>query len=202
MDVILATRNLTKAEEVKGIFDGSRIRVIPLSETQVEGEAHEEEGVELFEANALSKALYVRDQLPRSIIMADDSGICIDALDGTPGANTAYWAGRHASTDEITRYALEQMEPHDNRGASFITCVVLLVPGKPRMTFAGAMRGTLLREPKAPAKPNMPFSSIFVPEGQDKCFAEMTVDEVNAISHRAAAFQKAREVLEAQLVHG
>ncbi len=187
-EIILATRNPSKAKQIKGIFGDSSIAVIALSETDIEGEAYEPEG-STFRYNAFLKAQYVHDRLPKHWVMADDSGICIGELGGAPGVDSAYWAGRDATQAEITAYTLERMEPFDDRSATFVTFVAVISPDGEEFEFIGTVEGILLREERGTAQPGMPYSAIFVPEGQEKTWAQMTTEEENAISHRGKAFR-------------
>lgn len=195
MNIILATRNPSKALQIQEIFNGSSVRILTMDEAGIVGEAYEDEDT-TFTDNALKKAQYVRAQQPDAWVMADDSGICIDAYDGAPGVNTAYWAGRDATTEEITAFVIKQMEPHDNRAATFWCYVALIAPDGTETVFDGSIPGTLLRAPRVPAQPKMPYSPLFVPDGYEKSWSEMTTEEENAISHRGIAFRKARAFLE------
>lgn len=196
MEIILATRNPSKALQIQQIFDGSGITVRTMDDTGVVGEAYEDEDT-TFEDNALKKARYVREQAPAAWVMADDSGICIRAHDGAPGVNSAYWAGRDATTEEITRFVVEKMRGIEDRFATFHTFVAVIAPDGTENMFHGAVDGTLLNEPRVPAQPKMPYSPLFVPEGYEKCWAEMTTEEENAVSHRGKAFRAVRDFLRA-----
>ncbi len=195
MEIILATRNPSKALQIQEIFGGSAIRVIAMEEAGISGEAYEPE-TGTFASNAFLKARYVREQAPDAWVMADDSGICIAAHDGAPGVNSAYWAGRDATTEQITDFVVEKMHGIEDRSAVFHTVVALITPEGAEHTFEGAVAGTLLEFPRVPAQPKMPYSPLFVPDGQEKCWAEMTTEEENAISHRGKAFRAARAFLE------
>jgi XTP/dITP diphosphohydrolase len=128
--------------------------------------------------------------------MADDTGLFIDALNGAPGIKAARWAGEAATTEEITRHTLKALENASNRSATFETVVAMVSPDGKHNFFSGKVRGIILEAPRVPAQPKMPYSPIFVPDGENLVWAEMSVEYENSISHRGKAFRQAREFLE------
>ena len=106
-DIILATRNPTKAEEIKAFFDSLPIRVLTLEDAGILGDVVEDG--ETLEENALKKVNFVWEKRP-GWSMADDSGIFIDALQGRPGVHSARWAGDEATTEDTMRFTLKQLE--------------------------------------------------------------------------------------------
>lgn len=195
MDVILVTRNESKAEQIKAIFSGSAIRIRTLSEAGIKGDAVED-GNSLSE-NALKKARFVQAQTGSKVwTIADDTGLFIDALGGAPGVHSKRWAGPDSSTERIMQYTLAALRGISNRGAMFETVVAVLPPDKSGHFFSGSIRGTILKAPRCPCQPQMPYSAIFLPDGHTQTWAEMTVEEENIISHRGQAFRKAKLFLE------
>lgn len=189
--IVLATRNPSKAEQVQAIFHGSRIVVQTLDQAGIKGEAVE--NGKTLRLNALKKAAYAWEQTAEKSnlwTMADDTGIFIEALGGKPGVLSARWAGETATTEEILAFTLRQLENQENRFAVFITAVALISPQGEAFFFRGERRGKLLQAPRVSPQPQMPYSPIFVPDGQDKTWAEMTTDEENKISHRGIAFRE------------
>ena len=200
MNVILSTRNPSKAEQIKAVFVGSQINILTLSEAGIEGQGVED-GVTLQE-NALEKAMFVHQQNPNVWAMADDTGVFIDALGGKPGVDTADWHGQPKKTDDvalITRWILGQLKDVKDRSATFETVVAIVSPEGKHFFFDGKVRGQILEVARDAFQPNMPYAPIFLPDGMDKAFGEMTVEEENRISHRGKAFQQARAFLESQL---
>ncbi|MBX4206612.1 non-canonical purine NTP pyrophosphatase [Candidatus Parcubacteria bacterium] len=200
--ITLSTRNPSKTEQIKAIFAGSNCVIRTLAEARIKGEAVED-GDTLY-TNALKKAEFARGKKWWSIFalwkedwsISDDTGIFITALKGEPGHRAARWAGEDAETEEITVYTLKRLEGITDRSAVFRTTVVLMSPkGKP-YSFTGEVRGTILEAPRVPAHPKMPYSPIFLPDGETQVWAEMTVEYENSISHRGKAFRKARQFLE------
>lgn len=197
MKVILSTRNPSKAEQIKAVFFGSPVSLLTLGEAGIEGQGIED-GATLQE-NALKKALFVHRADPSVWAMADDTGIFIDALGGKPGVHTADWNGGNKETGQMTQWILKQLADVVDQSATFKTVVAIVSPAGQSYFFAGAVEGKILESPRVAAQPNMPYSPIFMPDGTDKVWAEMTVEEENKISHRGKAFRQARTFLETLL---
>lgn len=207
MKVILSTRNPSKAEQIKQMFVGMPIEIFSLDEAGIEGEAIED-GTTLQE-NAWKKARYALDNYKdngdggilcsRDIwAIADDTGLFITCLDGQPGIKAARWAGETAQTHEITAHTLAKMNGTADRSAVFETYVVLMSHRGDTLVYAGKAPGTILESQRCMPQPKMPYSGIFVPDADPagRCWAEMSVEEENAISHRGKAFRQAREHME------
>lgn len=196
MDLILSSRNPSKAVQIKELFRGSSYRVLTLSDTGIEGEAVEDG--ETLEENALKKARYAHERSTGAWVMAEDTGIFIDALGGKPGIHSARWLG-DIPTEEITKGTLERLEGATDRNAVFRTVAVLVSPAGEAHTFVGEAPGVMLDAERTAPQPKMPYSGIFVPdEGGGKCWAEMTTEEENKISHRGKALAQVRRFLESQ----
>lgn len=195
MDIILSTRNSTKAEQVREIFRGSSIKISTLAERGIQGRMIEDGST--LEENAIKKALFAcKHAAAGAWVMADDTGIFIDALTGAPGVRSARWAGYTATTEEIMRYTLERLRGVANRSATFKAAVALIAPDGSRYFFTGVVKGRLLEEPKTSPHPQMPYSALFIPEGETRAWAEMAPEEENRISHRGKAFREVRDFLE------
>ena len=195
MQIILSSRNPSKAEQIKAMFVGSLFSILTLTEAGIDGEAVED-GVTLHE-NALKKARFAHERSDKKgWTMADDTGLFITHLKGAPGVKAARWAGDTATTDEITRHTLNQLQGASDRSAKFETVVAMISPDGKEHYFSGEVQGIILEAPRTPPQPKMPYSPIFVPDGTDKVWAEMTVDEENLISHRGKAFRQARAFLD------
>lgn len=195
MDIILATRNKSKADQIRGLLsDLSHIKILSLDEAGIKGEAVED-GTTL-EQNALKKARYAFEQSHGKPTLSEDTGFFIDALGGQPGIHAARWAGK-ISTEGIRDFTLEKMKniPRAQRTARFETCAVFVWDHSSGMVFRGSVKGTILREPRCECQPNMPYSGIFVPDGEKMVWAQMTIEKENAISHRGQAFKKVRDAL-------
>ena len=198
MDIILSTRNPSKAEQIKAVFSGTHFNILTLTDADIQGEAVEDG--DTLEANALKKAHYAQIHGPKGFwTMSDDTGLFITHLNGQPGIWAARWAGETASTEEITNHTLGKMKGAADRSARFETVVAIVDPEGNEHIFKGICEGALLDAPKAPAQPKMPYSPLFKPNGYDKVWAEMQTDEENAVSHRGKAFRAARAWLETQI---
>ncbi len=194
MDLILSTRNQSKAEQIKALLGILPLRILTLEDAGVDGEAVEDGAT--LEENALKKARFAQE-LTGKWAVADDTGLFIDALGGQPGIHAARWAGKGKTTEEImdhTLWKLRHVLPGE-RTATFKTVAVAVSPQGEHSVFVGEAKGVLLPGPRCALQPKMPYSAIFVPDGQPKVWAEMSVDEENAVSHRGKAFRQLREFL-------
>lgn len=199
MNIILSTRNPSKAEQIKQVFEGLPITILTLSEANIEGEGIED-GTTLQE-NALKKALFAYENInPKTWTVADDSGVFIKTLDGAPGIKSARWAGDDKTTDEITQYTLDRLADATDRSATFETVVALISPEGEQHFFTGKVEGQMLTAARVKPQPKMPYSPLFVPNGSDLTWAEMTVEEENKISHRGQAFGQMRDFLEKNIL--
>ena len=150
--------------------------------------------------NALKKAIFAHERAnPKTWTMADDTGLFITTLNGLPGIKAARWAGENATTAEITQYTLDKLAGASDRSATFETAVALIDPEGNQHFFTGKVDGHLLEAARVEPQPKMPYSPLFYPEGGDKVWAEMTVEEENKVSHRGKAFGKVREFIESLL---
>lgn len=192
MEIILSTRNRSKADQIKALVSGPGVTVLSLADAGVVGEVVEDGAT--LEENAFKKAEFASAKTGKWAI-ADDTGLFIDALDGKPGIHAARWAGEGKTTEEIRDFTLDQLKgvPEGRRTATFRVAAVVVSPKGERHVFEGVMNGKILFAPRTQSQPDMPYSSIFVPDGHDKVWAEMSVDEENAISHRGQAFRKVRD---------
>jgi XTP/dITP diphosphohydrolase len=170
------------------------VEVLSLDAAGVTGEAVEDGAT--FAENALKKALYAQ-QRAGGWCLADDSGLCIDALDGAPGVYSARWAGPGQSLPELALRKLAGI-PEAERGASFWSVAALVAPDGSFWGFAGECRGVISKEERGVSEHGLPYDSIFIPAGQSLTFAEMGMEQKNALSHRGQAFAKLREFLSAE----
>ena len=189
--LLIASHNKGKVREIGELLKPFGLDVISASDLNIE---ESEETEDTFEGNALLKAVYCtkHSNLPS---LADDSGLVVPALGGAPGIYSARWAGPGLSTDQIMNYTLDKLKeiPANRRGASFRTCACVVSPEGDDWFFNGSVKGVILTEPRTKCQPNMPYSAIFLPNGQDRVFAEMSVEEENAISQRGKAFRQVRQ---------
>jgi len=188
MKIIFATHNEGKLIEMKNIL--SDFEVIGAKEAGV-FEDVVEDGL-TFAENALKKARFMVSKTGEAAI-ADDSGCCIEALDGAPGIYSARWA----NGADISDYTLEQIKDVSvgKRQAWFETAAALVFPDGREFVFDGQMHGEMTTEKRGIPLPKLPYDNIFIPNGYDKTCAEMGNDEKNKISHRGKAFLDLRAFL-------
>jgi XTP/dITP diphosphohydrolase len=185
--VVLATRNPGKIEELRRILaDVIDVELVGLADLPELPEV--EETGETFVDNALLKARDVagRTGLPA---IADDSGLCVDHLDGAPGVRSARWAGEPSDDARNLALVLEQMRtaPDDERGAHFACAAAAVVPGRGERIAEGQMHGRLIQAPRGDG--GFGYDPIFVADGHTRTTAELPAAEKDAISHRGKAFR-------------
>lgn len=183
MRIVLGTRNEHKVAELRSIltdFDVIGAREFDLPEP-VEDEV-------TFAGNALIKARQITRETGL-IAIADDSGICVDAMGGAPGVFSARWSGKHGDDDANLQLLLHQMGdvPDRYRGAEFRCAAALVTPDGVEIVEEGVMRGTLMREKQGAN--GFGYDPIFMPEGLSVSSAEISPAEKDAISHRGKAFR-------------
>jgi XTP/dITP diphosphohydrolase len=120
--------------------------------------------------------------------IADDSGICVDALNGMPGIFSARWAGKHGEDEANLDLLLAQVAdvPDEHRGAQFVCAAALAEPGGRRVVQEGRIEGTLLRERHGAG--GFGYDPVFLPQGSTLSTAQLSAEEKNRISHRRRAF--------------
>jgi XTP/dITP diphosphohydrolase len=197
--VFLASRNPKKVEELRRILSASLpdIEVLGLDDVAPYDEPAETEPT--FEGNALLKARagLAATGLPS---MADDSGLCVDALNGMPGVLSARWAG--SAKDDLANNALLLEQLHDTpdvrRGAEFRCAVALCLPDGSEQLAFGRMPGRVIRELRGTG--GFGYDVLFIPEGETRTTAEMPDGEKDAISHRGKALREIAPVVAAALL--
>ncbi len=197
--VVLATRNAAKLHELARIlgaedYGGTQIKQIKLTGLEeFPGAPDVPETGAMFEANALLKARAIADHTGLPAV-ADDSGLCVDALNGMPGVLSARWAGGHGDDRANLNLVLAQVTdvPDSRLGAQFVCAAALVVPGSGphdarEWVVTGRVEGRLVREPRGSG--GFGYDPIFQPDGFDQTTAEMTPEAKDAISHRGRAFR-------------
>jgi len=194
--LLLATRNAHKTREFAEIL-GKDFAVSDLSSVQGAPEIKETGGS--FEENATLKALAVSQLRSASggLVVADDSGLEVDALKGAPGIYSARYAGENASdeanVEKLLRTLSRQNLPASKRVARFRCVIALARAGKLLGTFEGLVEGAIVDPTRG--RNGFGYDPIFVPEGFDRTFAELPAEIKNKISHRAKAIARLREAL-------
>lgn len=190
MVIHLASGNRHKAQEMQRLADetpasaGRGLRVVPAEKMPP---VVEDTGT--FVGNARKKAMALQAVLPPDAwVLADDSGVCVDALGGAPGVESAYYAGPQSDPAANLRKLAEVMRdvPEGKRGARFVCVLLLRGPGGAEQIFEGRCEGMLGREPRGGK--GFGYDPLFVPEGFACTYAEISESEKNAISHRGRAW--------------
>ena len=192
--LVLASHNPGKLREIAALMAPFGIETLPASAF---GLAEPEETEDSFAGNALLKAHFAArgSGLPA---LADDSGLCVDALGGAPGVYTANWAETPAGRDwslamEKVEARLQALGPEASRAARFVCTLALAFPDGESHTFAGEVHGRLVWPPRGQL--GFGYDPVFVADGQQQSFAEMAPEEKHAISHRADAFARLKAAL-------
>lgn len=182
--VLFASGNRHKTAEIQSLL-GSRFVVSDLS-SRPDQTAPEETG-DSFEANALIKAEAAAFS-SQTAVLADDSGLEVEALGGAPGIHTARFAGPNATDQQNRDKLLASLEGKSGRHARFVCVLALIVRGKPSQIFRGEVQGHISHSESGQG--GFGYDPIFVPEGYAQSFAELSPEIKNRISHRATADQK------------
>jgi XTP/dITP diphosphohydrolase len=187
--LLLASRNPKKLEELRRIIGAAipGLEVVGLDDVAAYDEPAETEPT--FEGNALIKA---RAGLKATGLpsLADDSGLCVDALNGMPGVLSARWAGRVKDDDANNALLLAQLAdvPDARRGARFVCAVAFAMPGGAESVVFGEMPGRIIRETRG--SNGFGYDVVFVPDGESRTSAEMDDDAKDAISHRGRSLRR------------
>lgn len=192
--IVLATRNRKKLEELQRLLDAASLDVEILSLAEFPDAPEVAETESTFAGNALLKAraIAAATGLPA---VADDSGLCVDALNGMPGVLSARWAGGHGDDEANLDLVLGQIGdvPDRRRTASFACAAAVALPDGTERVVEGTVEGVLLRERRGAN--GFGYDPIFVPLGHDRTTAQMSSEEKDAISHRGRAMRALVPVL-------
>lgn len=188
MQLCFATNNTHKLEEIRAIL-GDNFELKTLQEIGCNEELPET--TDTIEGNSAQKAEYVWEHYGVNCF-ADDSGLEIESLNGAPGVHSAYYSGERNHAKNIER-VLSELQGQQNRSAQFKTVITLVLNGQ-IYPFEGIVQGNLIESPRGLG--GFGYDPIFVPEGRDRTFAEMSLEEKGKLSHRARAFAKLVEFLQ------
>jgi XTP/dITP diphosphohydrolase len=190
--LIFATHNAHKLEEVSSILKNS-VNVVGLSELFFFDDIPET--ADTLQENALQKAQFVYEKLGMNCF-ADDTGLEVDVLNGAPGVFSARYAGEPSNSEKNIDKLLKALKNYDNRKARFRT-VIALLQGSDIRYFEGIINGNITAERRG--KSGFGYDAIFVPNGYEKTFAELSLEEKNSISHRGLAIKKLAEFINLNL---
>jgi len=191
--VVIATGNAGKVSEFNTILKDGTFSFLASKDIGFYEEI--EETAQTFKGNAEIKAKavfeYVSSKHKDYWVIADDSGLEVEALGGRPGVFSARYAGENASGKDRYTKLLKEMEGLANRNARFVCCLCLIRPGSPPEFFEGECKGTILAEPRGNG--GFGYDPVFLPQGYTKGFGEMSDKEKNALSHRGRAIKNMLE---------
>ncbi|SDM24484.1 XTP/dITP diphosphatase [Bacillus sp. OK048] len=192
-EVIIATKNPGKAKEFEHIFAPRGITVRTLLDFPEIADV--EETGKTFEENATLKAEAISQRLNKMVI-GDDSGLIVDALEGRPGIYSARYAGEPKDDQKNLEKVLEELKDvsEEKRTARFYCALAVAIPGKETITVAGTCEGRILDEQRGTN--GFGYDPVFFVPEKDRAMAELSSDEKNKISHRANALKKLEIILD------
>lgn len=197
--IVIASNNQHKLKEFKEMLQGYNIKTL----NDIEFYDEIEETGESFFENALIKAetihKYLKEKQLEYIVIADDSGLCVDSLGGAPGVYSARYCGEHGD-DKANRDKLQkELEGKSDRSAKFVCNIVVYYPNGKYQSFIGETLGTITTEELG--KTDFGYDCIFFSNDLNKTFGEASDEEKNSISHRGRALEKVVSYLEITTDH-
>lgn len=188
VNIIIASNNKNKIREFKKIFEHTDFKLYTPSELNINLDV--EETGKTFEENALIKARAF-SEASNMIAIADDSGLCCDALNGDPGVYSARFAGDMHDDDLNNKKLMSLMKDKDNRHARYVCAICFYNTNGKYVTVSDFCEGLIVDEPKG--YNGFGYDPYFYVESFKKTMAELTLDEKNTISHRSKALEKMKE---------
>lgn len=183
MKLIFATNNQHKVDEIRHNI-GDKFELLTLKEAGINIDIPEPH--DTIEANASEKSKVIYE-MTKTDCFSEDTGLEVAALNGEPGVKSARYAGEGRSSDDNITKLLSKLEGIDDTSARFKTVISIIIEGTEHL-FEGICNGKIIRERKGAG--GFGYDPVFVPEGADKTFGEMTLAEKDGYSHRAKATQK------------
>ena len=191
MQMIAATGNSGKIREID---------VISAHDAGIDVDV--EETGSSFVENALIKARSIA-MFCDSVVIADDSGLCVDALGGRPGIHSARYAGENATDKDRINKLLAELDAEENRAARFVTVAAVVLPDGREFTAMGEVHGHILQSPTG--ENGFGYDPVFYCDELNKSFAEASAEEKNSVSHRSRAlkaiYEKIKDYLNTQEVN-
>ncbi len=185
MKLFVATHNQHKIREIS--------QILPEFEIVADDPEGVEENAPDFAGNALIKVHAIAERHPGEWCMADDSGLEVKALGGAPGVHSARYAGEPCNTPANNALLLKNLEGKTDRRARFTCCCALVDPSGEEMVVHGHCPGHIAE--KASGSEGFGYDPLFIPDGYDKSFADLSADEKNSISHRGRALEKVKAIV-------
>ena len=196
--IIFATGNEGKMKEIREILDGltflgEKVQILSMKEAGIDIDIIEDGTT--FEENAMIKARAVAGAAKEAIVLADDSGLVIDALNGDPGVYSARYMGEKTSYEIKNWNLIHRLDgvPEEKRTARFVCVIAAVLPDGRTLTAEGTMEGVIAHEPAGAG--GFGYDPILMLPEYGKTSAEITMDEKNAISHRGKALRAMKKCL-------
>lgn len=191
--LVLSTNNIHKVEEIKDILKDLPIEVLSKKDLGLEELDVVEDGTTL-EENSIKKAKALSNKTDY-MVMADDSGLFVEALNGVPGVYSSRYAGEEGNDLKNNKKLIKELEniPLENRNGSFKTVIALVTEEKQVLTVRGECKGHIISSPRG--ENGFGYDPLFIPEGYNETFGELGEEVKNKISHRAKALEKIRKTL-------
>lgn len=183
MKICFATNNSNKLAEIRDLL-GDEFALVGLSDIGCSEELAEDQAT--LEGNSLQKAQYVYEQYSVNCF-ADDTGLEIEALDGEPGVYSARYAGDQRNNEDNITLVMQRLQHKANRNAEFRTVITVIIDGEQKQ-FEGRVKGEILKEKQG--EKGFGYDPIFIPDGYEQTFAEMSLKQKSNISHRGKAVQQ------------
>ncbi len=184
MRLIIASNNKHKIKEIKEILAGKFEEIISISEAGIFHDTVEDG--KTFMENARKKAKEI-SEISGECALADDSGICIDFLNGEPGIYSARYSGGHGNDSDNNNLVLAKLADTEERGAHYTCAMSVVYPDGRIVEAEGYLYGDIVRTPRGNG--GFGYDPLFIPKGENRTVAEMSEDEKNRISHRANALR-------------
>ncbi len=191
--LVLSTNNIHKVEEIKDILKDLPIEVLSKKDLGLEELDVVEDGTTL-EENSIKKAKALSNKTDY-MVMADDSGLFVEALNGVPGVYSSRYAGEEGNDLKNNKKLIKELEniPLENRNGSFKTVIALVTEEKQVLTVRGECKGHIISSPRG--ENGFGYDPLFIPEGYNETFGELGEEVKNKISHRAKALEEIRKTL-------
>ncbi|PTY39820.1 RdgB/HAM1 family non-canonical purine NTP pyrophosphatase [Brachyspira hampsonii] len=187
--LVIATSNKHKLKEIESIFKGSVIKEI-LSMPSDIGEIIEDGNTFIENSLIKAKAVYYHTKLPS---LADDSGLCVNALEGKPGIYSARYGGESLGYKEKMQMLLDELKDKKDKTAYFVTSAVCVLDDNYYIAVEGRVNGKIIENPRG--FEGFGYDPIFQPDGYNITYAEMSLEEKNSMSHRSLAMKKMKDIL-------
>lgn len=187
LTLVIATRNPGKTKEIQDLLKGFPIDIKNLDDFGPIPEVVEDG--ETFDDNAYKKSSFTARVLGLPAL-SDDSGLCVDALDGAPGVYSARYAGENATDAENCAKLLAELKGRENRNASFKCVISIAVPTGAALTYEGSCDGIILESPRG--ENGFGYDPVFFFPSHNKTFAEISREEKSYVSHRGKALRELR----------